>query len=498
MIYFYTPPWDHQRKLIEDSWSKEYYAIFVEPRCGKAKMAIDTAVNLYMAGLVDSVLYVAKKGELSNFQVYEIPAHMNPDTPLRAYVYRGYDTKQKVKELKDIFTHSPELRVFSQNIESIRTERGFKIAQAFLESSPKSLIVIDESTCIKETNSKQHKAMIALGKLSAYRRIMTGTVQPKVPLDVYAQCEFLKKGCLGFTTKTAFKAMYDVRKLITLNLFNRKTMRKESRKVWKVTDHKNLPDLHRRIKKIGSIILAKDCGDMKEPVRKKHAVMLSGEQIRLYNELLDYQIANLPEGPVERTTAMSVENAVHQVLCGQLVMPDGSYKRIKTPRIDQFVEKAQEILETEKQIILWCGYSEVRQALSEALTRSGVTHVHLAAGLSMDERAKRIDKFKKGEVQAFLGNWANSGYGLSFYENADVSLFYHTDDNYEQRFQAEQRTKALNKQRPPYFIDFMVPGSIEEKKLARHFEKAALRDAVIDPDALKRELKLPETVGDLI
>ena len=46
---FKTEPFDHQRKVLEDSWSEEFYALFMEMGTGKSKVAIDTIGMLYQA-----------------------------------------------------------------------------------------------------------------------------------------------------------------------------------------------------------------------------------------------------------------------------------------------------------------------------------------------------------------------------------------------------------------------------------------------------------------
>ena len=60
-------------------------------------------------------------------------------------------------------------------------------------------MAVDESTTIKTPTAKRTKAILNLGKLAKYRRILTGSPVTKSPLDLYTQCGFLMKNCLGFT-----------------------------------------------------------------------------------------------------------------------------------------------------------------------------------------------------------------------------------------------------------------------------------------------------------
>ena len=56
---FKTQPFDHQLKALKDSWSAEFYALFMEMGTGKSKVAIDTMGMLYQSDKIDSALILA-------------------------------------------------------------------------------------------------------------------------------------------------------------------------------------------------------------------------------------------------------------------------------------------------------------------------------------------------------------------------------------------------------------------------------------------------------
>ena len=53
MFDFKTQPYDHQLTALEESWNREYYALFMEMGTGKSKVAIDTIAALTTAGEID-------------------------------------------------------------------------------------------------------------------------------------------------------------------------------------------------------------------------------------------------------------------------------------------------------------------------------------------------------------------------------------------------------------------------------------------------------------
>jgi hypothetical protein len=74
-LVYRTKPYAHQLDFLKRTWKKPAWGMFCEMGVGKSKMVIDTFINLYLAGEIDTILYVAKKGELANFSTYELPTH---------------------------------------------------------------------------------------------------------------------------------------------------------------------------------------------------------------------------------------------------------------------------------------------------------------------------------------------------------------------------------------------------------------------------------------
>ena len=62
MYQFKTEPFEHQRKVLQDSWSAKYYAYFMEMGTGKTKVAIDNMGVLFEQGEIKAALVVAPKG----------------------------------------------------------------------------------------------------------------------------------------------------------------------------------------------------------------------------------------------------------------------------------------------------------------------------------------------------------------------------------------------------------------------------------------------------
>ena len=76
------------------------------------------------------------------------------------------------------------------NVDAFSTKKGVDFASRFL-SCHRTMMVIDESTTIKNKDAKRTKNICSLCTYSRYRRILTGSPVTKSPLDLFMQCEFL-------------------------------------------------------------------------------------------------------------------------------------------------------------------------------------------------------------------------------------------------------------------------------------------------------------------
>ena len=147
---FKTRPYDHQRKALEDSWAAEYYALFMEMGTGKSKVAIDNIAVLYEAGKIDSAMIVAPKGVYDNWAKGEIETHFPDRIEKNVMLWRAGKSKRYDTNLVDFITEKFDgVKMFVINVEAFSSQKGLDAAKAFLFQNPRNMMIIDESTTIK-------------------------------------------------------------------------------------------------------------------------------------------------------------------------------------------------------------------------------------------------------------------------------------------------------------------------------------------------------------
>ena len=71
------------------------------------------------------------------------------------------------------------------NVEAFSSGKGAETALDFLKMNPKSIMVVDESTTIKNRQAQRTKNIVKCGRVARYRRILTGSPITKSPMVIW-------------------------------------------------------------------------------------------------------------------------------------------------------------------------------------------------------------------------------------------------------------------------------------------------------------------------
>ena len=137
------------------------------------------------------------------------------------------------------------------------------------------MVIVDESTSIKNLKASRTKAIVKLGQLARYKRILTGSPVTKSPLDLFSQCAFLDKKLLGYENFTVFKSRYAV-------MYN---IEKGGYKIQIPKYYVNLDELEYKLKHFSYRVRKKECLDIPDKMYVQRHVDLSDEQNKAYEEL---------------------------------------------------------------------------------------------------------------------------------------------------------------------------------------------------------------------
>lgn len=503
MMTEYKPqrePWAHQRVALSKLWGQPSFALLMAMRTGKSKVTIDDFGRMELEGLAQDLLLIAPAG------VYEtwfkaFGEHASRDLLERAAVllWRPGGGPRAAKVLEAFLDDLSSPRVLIIDVEALSTvERARRACLKFL-SPPfrRSVVVIDESTVIKNPESSRARFCVEQLKFKAtYRRILSGLPTPRSPLDLYNQFAFLDRRILGFANYAAFEARYAEFERICL-LPNAELARRLSRHVEVIDipgigrlapadlsrDHilreleergiyvqtiprlrgyRNEGELAERIAPYSYRCLLSDCYDVPPKLYSFWDVELLPEQRRVYDELRTFATAELESMThVTATHVMTRITKLHQVLCGHVKDEEGVVRSIPENRTAAVLQ----ILETyDSKAIIWCSYDFNVNGLAEAIKKVyGDGSVARFWGGNRSTREKEERRFlEEPECRFMVATPAAGGRGRTW-TVANLLIYFSNTNNLEHRSQSEERGDGNLKEDKIACIDLRARATVDDK-----------------------------------
>lgn len=470
----------HQDEALAKAAGRPGFGYIMEMGTGKTKTTLDEIGELFCAGQLPAVLMLAPKGVYTNWETDEIPKHWSEDFRSHTVrgIWRGGGTVANRDEISRLFSADPlTLKFMSMNIEALgASEKAFSVALEFVKRQ-RAMVVIDESTMIKNPQAARTKAADRLTEHSPIRRFLSGQPTPNGPMDIYSQVNWAHPGYLG-RSFFGFRAKYAV---LQKQYFG-------TRAVQQIVGYRDLPELRDRLKPITFRKRKEECLDLPPqiylPIRN---VELTDQQRRVYNEVKENATAELSsQSFVTATSALTIMLRLHQILCGHVTDEEGRVHLLETNRPAAMLEQLEEM---GKDGIVWATYRPDIERIEEALRKrygaSKVVSYH--GGVSQADRDLAKRRFQDGDADWFVGTPQAASRGLTLVRTANT-LYYSNSHNLDHRDQSESRTHRDGQHWPCVYGDLAVRDTIEDRTIIPALRKKMDLASVIMGDPERRWL----------
>jgi len=454
MYKFKTEPYEHQKDALKKCWNKEAFAIFAEMGTGKTKIALDNACILYNRGKIDRLLVVAPKGAYMNWVDLEIPTHVPDYIEKNVLAWKPTTSAKYRAQLKNIIDLSDyRLKIMVMNVEAFSTKKGLEFARIFLIG--RAMMIVDESTTIKNPKAKRTKNILSLAKETKYRRIMTGSPVTQSPMDLWAQMDFLDPEILGQQSYYAFRTRYAV--VISANAAG------GTHKYQKIVKFKNLAQLGQLVSPHSYRVLKKDCLDLPDKVYTKREVELSDEQKEAYKDMKANAMSVLKGQSMTAVNVLTQLIRLHQITCGHMKTDAGHIIDLHSSRIDELM---QILGETTGKVIIWANYiHDIEKIEANIAFEFGENSKCTYYGATpTDKRQECINNFQdpNSSVRFFIGNTQTGGYGITL-TAASTVIYYSNNYDLEKRIQSEDRAHRIGQKNSVLYIDLVAKGTVDDK-----------------------------------
>lgn len=465
---FQTRPYSHQKAALKKLLSNKYGgALFMAPRTGKTKVAIDFASILAMQNKINKVLIICP-ARVMDVWVEQIAQHSPLDWSV--YVWDRF-ARSAYRQLPPPTSEGRQIVIVNYEAFGIpghttksggksRADGRFKyraIIRKWMVDG-KGLCILDESHKIKSPSGKVSSLIVSLQPTFPYRLILTGTpvTKAKRAADLYMQYNFLDPSVLP---KIGLYTHDDVQNYVATWL------KKSGYQMYLKPREKNLERLRKLVHQDAFAIKREECFDLPEREDIIIPTPLSRKTQKIYQEFMAEMIAEfkykgqhkLMIAPLTLTQRLRLA----QLTGGVAVTESGEKLRISSEKLIKLKELlTDECLDKEQKVVVAARFVSDLDEIARLGQRLKLPVYSLRGGISRAAGTKAIQSFKQSDDPCiFLMQPASGSLGIDL-STSSTMVWYSYVESYVDYTQACDRI-ALS-ENSTTFYHFIAPHTIDE------------------------------------
>lgn len=465
-----TTAMNHQAEALRASANKptkpsaeDVFAYLMEMGTGKSKVGLDEFGEYATSGGPRDLLIWAPAGcyknwyeDKSDLQRSEINVHCDPEFRERlvdvGWVSGSKRQMEKINAMMRV-RDKGRPRALIMNIEALSTvEKARTLCKEFLEQRG-GMCIIDESTMIKG-GSKRSRHAITIGHEAQVRRIMTGLITPKSPMDLFYQMSFLDWRILKQPSWFSFRARYAVTRKMQFA--------GQKRPVDIIVGFKNMDELQGLLGAYSYRALKEDCLDLEDKTYMIEEVEQTDQQRRHYQELTLFGNTSIGEDQfVSVTNVLSRMMRMHQINTGFVIDEEGNRHKVPEKRTDALMNV---LSRHDGKSVIWTNYldpiDKIKQRIRDEFK---VKHVAEFSGRNKSTRAEDERRFLGDPECRHMVATQGAGMRGNTWIVADLEVYYSNDYDLEKRWQSEDRLHRKGQTKKVTIVDLICPGTVDEK-----------------------------------
>ena len=362
--YSHRPPLEHQNEAIQKLVENKKFILADDMGLGKTTSTIIAALesgSKKVLIICPATLKINWKREIENYSDKSIYIAESKNFSTEAdFVIINYDIIKNFHDTKK----KDDSQVLAANFD---------------------LVIVDEAHYIKNATAQRTKLINDIVKKTERLWLLTGTPMTSRPIDYFNLLSLIDspvaKNWMAYAIRYCSGYQFNV----------------GGRKVWNVTGASNLEELRDRTVGLTLRRLKENVLDLPDKIITPVYLRLkSKEYENVMGEYYDWYDKN-PEESKSLTVQFTKLTKVRQIIADE--------------KIAQTIELAENILEQDKKVIIFCNFTD---SLNKITEHFGKVAVKLDGSMSKPERQNSVDQFQDNpKVKVFVGNIKAAGVGIT-------------------------------------------------------------------------------------
>jgi SWI/SNF-related matrix-associated actin-dependent regulator 1 of chromatin subfamily A len=362
--YSHRPPLEHQKEAIQKLVENKKFILADDMGLGKTTSTIIAALESNSKKVLiicPATLKINWKREIENYSDKSIYIAESKNFSTEAdFVIINYDI------IKNF--HDPKKKNESQVL-----------------ASNFDLVIIDEAHYIKNGTAQRTKLINDIVKNTERLWLLTGTPMTSRPIDYFNLLSIIDspvaKNWMAYAIRYCSGYQFNV----------------GGRKIWNVTGASNLEELRDRTLGLTLRRLKENVLDLPDKIITPVYLRLKSKLYEnVMGEYYDWYDKN-PDESKSLTVQFSKLTKIRQIIADE--------------KIQQTIELAENILEQDKKVIIFCNFTD---SLNKIAEHFGKAAVKLDGSMSKPNRQNSVDQFQDNpKIKVFVGNIKAAGVGIT-------------------------------------------------------------------------------------
>jgi len=412
---------DHQKWAVEIAKDFPRWGYFYDTGTGKTLCGIEIYRMLRIKTLVLCPLEIIKEAWIDDI------AQFAPG--IKAASLHGIKPARLPQIVKDN-------DIVLLNFES------FKKYRPLLEKTNISMLMIDESSKLKNNKAMVTKEVSKYAENMTHTYLFSGTPAPNSDEEYFSQIACLDPSLFG-------KSFYRFREIFFYPSgyggFK-----------WKMR-----PDMRQefldKLASISSVVNKHDVLDLPERTYNKIAVSLSPDEKKAYEQMRKDLIAEIDEEEIEANNAAVKAMKLRQVTAGFLIDENKQPHYIGKSKLTALCNLLEEI--GDHQVLIWTQFIYEAEQIMKALgNKAGLINGSVPHG---PRRTEALTNFKTDITPYLVAHPKTIQHGITLV-NCTYAIYYSLNNSHEQHKQTKDRIYRKGQHNACTYYYLVVPGSVDE------------------------------------
>lgn len=323
------------------------------------------------------------------------------------------------------------------------------------------VLMVDESSRIKNPQAQVSKALIKFSEYIEYCYLFSGTPAPNSQLEYFTQVRMVSdvftKSFYRFRGQFFYPTGYGGYTWL---------LRQDREREFK-----------ERLASCSSAVTKEDVLDLPSRVDMRREINLSNKEMKSYQSMLRHLYLQVDNEEITAANAAVKLSKLRQISSGFIIGDNKEISELGTTKISELKYLLDEI--GQKPVVIWTQFQHEAKTIVAELEKAGKTVGRVDGTVSQASKEESIAGFKSGRIRYLVAHPRSMGHGQTLINCTDM-VYYSLSYSLEEYLQSRDRIYRYGQKNTCSYYYLIAQGTVEEAVMKAVGRKHDIAAEVID------------------